>query len=162
MGPVVWPAYTATSIGVRSLDTGTATSSSAQITAELRTDPAFAQAIAAALVGRGRRPPDPRCIGAERADGGDPDAERQAVEASRTKAGPPAGGRRRTSDQEDPVNTITPAAIASKVDEIMASQRARFGHGAFRMELDDEQTTACSPPAWTTSGARPPRSSTRC
>lgn len=32
-----------------------------------------------------------------------------------------------------------PAAISTKVDEIMASARARFGHGSFFMELDDEK-----------------------
>jgi HK97 family phage major capsid protein len=39
------------------------------------------------------------------------------------------------------VSNPIPAAITTKVDEIMASARARFGHDAFRMELDDEAST---------------------
>ena len=34
------------------------------------------------------------------------------------------------------MSKIVPAAIASKVDEIMANAQARFGHGAFVMELE--------------------------
>lgn len=85
MGPVVWPAYTATSIGVRSLDAGDRHDLVRELVAELRADPAFAQAIAAALSSsedddtQTTAAPD-----AARAGGGDPDAERQAVEASRS------------------------------------------------------------------------------
>jgi phage head maturation protease len=87
MGPVVWPAYTATSIGVRSLDTTDRQELVRAITAELRTDPAFAQAIAAALESaEADTHKTPVAPAAERADGGNTDAERQAVEASRTSA----------------------------------------------------------------------------
>lgn len=80
-GPVVWPAYVATSVGVRSLDSGDRHDLVRELVSELRADPAFAQAIAAAL----DQPEDTKTTAAsdaERADGGDPDAERQAVEAS--------------------------------------------------------------------------------
>jgi phage head maturation protease len=88
MGPVVWPAYTATSIGVRSLDTGDRHELVRQITAELRTDPAFAQAIAAALSSVEADDTQTTAASSARsADGGDPDAERQADDASRSKAG---------------------------------------------------------------------------
>jgi HK97 family phage major capsid protein len=36
------------------------------------------------------------------------------------------------------MHNALPAAIASKVDEIMASARERFGHGVYFMELDDD------------------------
>jgi HK97 family phage major capsid protein len=35
-------------------------------------------------------------------------------------------------------SNLAPAAITSKVDEIMASARARFGHGAYFMELNED------------------------
>lgn len=87
MGPVVWPAYAATSIGVRSLDASDRHELLRGLIDGLRTDPAFAQAIASALTSPQNGDPTPEppvAPSAERADGEDPDAERQAVEASRT------------------------------------------------------------------------------
>ena len=37
------------------------------------------------------------------------------------------------------MRTHNPAAIASKVDEIMAAARARFGHGVYSMKLDEDE-----------------------
>jgi len=74
MGPVVWPAYTTTSVGMRSLFDLTADERRAlvrELAAELRAAPELTDLIAASA--------------AAGTDGDDPDAERQAVEASRKK-----------------------------------------------------------------------------
>lgn len=85
LGPVVWPAYTSTSVGMRSLDASDRHELAREIAAELRADPAFAQAIVAGLA-QADAPKTSAASDAVRADGEDPDAERQAVEASRTNA----------------------------------------------------------------------------
>jgi phage head maturation protease len=84
LGPVVWPAYTSTSVDMRSLDGDDRRELVRELIDELRTSPAFAAAIAAALSSDQDDPLTPAASGAARADGGDPDAERQADDASRT------------------------------------------------------------------------------
>ena len=75
MGPVVWPAYKQTSVGVRSLlERLDATERAAlvrELAAELRQQPDLSDLIAASS--------------AQSTDGDDPDAERQAAEASARK-----------------------------------------------------------------------------
>lgn len=83
-GPVVWPAYGTTSVGLRSLDADGRHELVRELVAELRADPALARAVAAALTSLEDDPKTTAASDAARADGGDPDAERQAVEASRT------------------------------------------------------------------------------
>lgn len=84
LGPVVWPAYTSTSVGVRSLDASDRHELAREIAAELRTDPAFAKAIVAGLAQAESDTQTTAASSARSADGGDPDAERQAVDASRS------------------------------------------------------------------------------
>lgn len=88
MGPVVWPAYTATSIGVRSLDTSDRHELLRELVAELRTDPAFAQAIAAGLAqAETAGTQTPAAPDARRAGGGNTDPERQGHEGSPSRTG---------------------------------------------------------------------------
>lgn len=85
MGPVVWPAYMSTSVGVRSLFDGFDRKSLIrELAAQLRDHPEINDLIAA---------PD-----AERAGGEEPDAERQADEASPSST--PSLSRRQKADDD--------------------------------------------------------------